>query len=70
MNTRRAIGIALMVGGVMLLFWGMNASDSFASDVSETFTGSPTDRSMWMLVLGAVAAIAGGLMAITPGRSR
>jgi len=54
----------------MLLFWGMNASDSFASDVSETFTGSPTDRSMWMLVLGAVAAIAGGLMAITPGRSR
>jgi hypothetical protein len=70
MNARRAVGIALLVGGVMLLFWGMNASDSFASDVSETFTGSPTDRSMWMLVLGAVAAIAGGLMAIAPGRSR
>lgn len=68
MDTRRAVGIALLVGGVVLLYFGMNASDSLASEVSETFTGSPTDRSVWMLVLGAVAAVAGGFMALMPGR--
>lgn len=69
MNARRVIGIALLVGGVLLLFFGMNASESFASDVSETFTGSPTDRSIWMLVLGAIATVTGGIMAIAPPRS-
>jgi hypothetical protein len=67
MNARRAIGIALLVGGVLLLFFGMNAADSFASDMSEMMTGSPTDRSVWMLVLGAIAAVAGGILAVVPG---
>ncbi len=70
MNTRRAIGIALLVGGAVLLVFGLNASQSFASDVSEAFTGSPTDRSMWLLVSGAVAVVAGGLMTLVPGSSR
>lgn len=69
MNAQRAIGIALLVGGLILLYFGINASDSFASEVSEVFTDSPTDRSIWMMVLGGVAAVAGGLMAIVPGRS-
>ncbi len=70
MNARRAIGSALLVGGVILVFFGMNAADSFASDVSEMVTGSPTDRSMWMLVTGAVAAVVGGIMAVAPGDGR
>jgi uncharacterized BrkB/YihY/UPF0761 family membrane protein len=68
MNTRRALGLALLVGGIILLVLGVNASESFASEVSEVFTGSPTDRSVWMMVLGSVAAVAGGLMAFVPGR--
>jgi hypothetical protein len=67
---RRAIGIALLAGGVILLFFGFNESQSFASEVSEVFTGSPTDRSMWMIVLGSVAAVAGLVMAVVPGSSR
>lgn len=70
MSTRRAIGSALVVGGVLLLFFGMNAADSFASDMSEMMTGSPTDRSVWMLVLGAIAVVGGGIMAVMPGGSR
>jgi hypothetical protein len=67
---RRAIGIALLVGGVILLVFGLNASDSFASEVSEVFTGSPTDRSMWMIVLGAATAVGGLVMTVVPGSSR
>lgn len=70
MNTRRVIGIALLVGGAVLLVFGLNASQSLASDVSEAVTGSPTDRSIWLLVSGSVAVIAGGLMTFVPGSSR
>ncbi len=70
MNTRRGIGVALLAGGVILLLFGLDASNSFASEVSEAFTGSPTDRSVWMIVLGSVAAVAGMLMAMGPGSSR
>jgi len=55
----RGIGLALLVGGVVLLIFGIQASNSFSSDVSRTFTGSPTDKSVWMIVTGAVLAVAG-----------
>ena len=60
----KAVSIALLVGGVLLIAFGFNASQSFTSEVSEAFTGQPTDKSMWMLIGGAVAAVLGivGLM--------
>ena len=57
MNT--AIGIAMMAAGLLLVIFGFNESQSLSSDVSRVFTGSPTDRSMWMLIGGAVAAVLG-----------
>ncbi len=67
MNT--AIGLALLIGGIILLVFGFNASHSFTSDVSRTFTGSPTDRSIWMLVVGAVLAVV-GLFSLLRGMTR
>ena len=67
MNT--AIGIALRAAGLLLVIFGFNESQSLTSDVSRAFTGSPTDRSMWMLIGGAVAAILGIAM-IFVGRKR
>jgi hypothetical protein len=55
----KPIAIALLVGGIILLAFGISASDSFSSDVSKFFTGSPTDKAMWMVVDGAVATVAG-----------
>ena len=56
----KALSLALLVGGVVLLIIGINATNSFGSDVSRFFTGSPTDKSIW-LVIGGVAATAIGL---------
>ena len=70
MNAQRSIGIALLVGGVILLAFGLDASNSFASDVTEAFTGSPSDRTMWMIVLGSATAVAGLFMAMVSGRSK
>ena len=48
--------LALLVGGVVLMIIGINATNSFSSDVSRFFTGSPTDKAVWMLIGGVVAA--------------
>lgn len=55
----RNLSIALLVVGLLLVFWGMSASGSFSSGVSKVFTGSPTNKAMWLLIVGAVAAVAG-----------
>ena len=55
----RIISLALLIGGVVLIVIGISATNSFSSDVSRFFTGSPTDKAVWMLIGGAVAAFIG-----------
>jgi len=55
----KAVSIALIVGGVVLMIFGISAMNSFSSDVSRFFTGSPTDKAVWMLIGGLVAAFVG-----------
>lgn len=55
----KLVSLALLVGGVVLIVLGINATNSFSSDVSRFFTGSPTDKSIWMLIGGIIAAVIG-----------
>jgi len=55
----KIISLALLVGGVALIIFGIQATDSFSSDVSRIVTGSPTNKAVWMLIGGIVAAIIG-----------
>lgn len=55
----KPISIALLVGGIVLLVYGISASDSIGSSFSRFFTGSPTDKTMWLLIGGAVCAAVG-----------
>ena len=55
----KIVSIALLAGGIVLIVIGVNAMNSFSSDVSRFFTGSPTDKAVWMLLGGVVAAGAG-----------
>ena len=64
----RAIGLALLVAGVVLMVYGINASDSVSSHLSQTFTGTPTNKTVWMLVGGVVAAIVGAALVFTRSR--
>ena len=60
----KILALALLAGGVVLIIYGVNASNSIGSDFSRLFTGSPTDKSIWLLIGGIVAAAigVGGLM--------
>ena len=55
----KPIGIALLVAGVVLLVLGVSSVNSFTSGVSRFFTGAPTDKTIWLLVGGGVAALVG-----------
>jgi hypothetical protein len=55
----KLIPIALLIGGIVLMVIGVNATNSFSSDVSRFFTGSPTDKAVWMLIGGSIAAVIG-----------
>ncbi len=65
----KAISIALLAGGIVLIVLGVNATESFSSDVSRFFTGSPTDKAVWMLI-GGITAAAVGLFGTMRGSSK
>jgi Co/Zn/Cd efflux system component len=55
----KAISLALLVGGIVLIVYGISASDSISSSFTRFFTGSPTDKTMWLLIGGIVAVVVG-----------
>ncbi|MDR4505089.1 MAG: DUF3185 family protein [Candidatus Scalindua sp.] len=65
----KVVSLAILGGGILLIILGVSASKSFSSDISRFFTGSPTDKAIWMLIGGAVAAGIGlaGLLRWTKG---
>ena len=53
----KLISLAILVVGIVLVIYGISASESLSSDISRFFTGSPTDKTIWLLI--------GGIMAIS-----
>ncbi|MDP3940964.1 MAG: DUF3185 family protein [bacterium] len=66
----KVVSLAILAGGILLIIFGVSATKSFSSDISRFFTGSPTDKAIWMLIGGAVAAVIGliGLLRWSKGR--
>jgi hypothetical protein len=60
----RFLGLALFVAGIVMLAYGISASDSIGSEFSRFFTGKPTDKSIWLLLGGIVSLLlgVGGMM--------
>ena len=53
------LSLALLIGGGVLIVCGLQAAESISSAFSRFFTGSPSDKSVWLLLGGIVAACAG-----------
>ena len=58
----RFVGGGLIVVGIILLIAGLNAQDSLSDRLSRAFTGSSTDKTIWMFIGGALAVIVGASM--------
>ena len=66
MRMQRVIGLVLLVGGIILLVYGIRASDSFGSQLSKFFTDSPSDKAIWLTLGGVAAIIIGATGAMVP----
>lgn len=57
----KSMSVALLVAGVIMVIFGLNAYHSAGSDVSRFFTGAPTDKALWLLIGGVAMGIVGFL---------
>lgn len=57
--TMKLIGIALIVIGLGLAFWGYQLSGSLGSQLTEAVTGSHTDQVMTRYIGGAASFVVG-----------
>lgn len=58
---RKIISVALLVAGLLLLYFRYQKYQSFQSEVDQLIGGSGSDKAIWMLVGGGAPTI-GGLM--------
>ena len=69
MQPQRIVGMVVLAVGIVLLVMGIRAFDSFRSQMSEFFTGSPTDRAVWLTIGGIAAILLGSTAAMLPARA-
>jgi len=55
-------GIALLVIGLGLGYWGYEISGSLGSQLNETLSGSPSDKVMMLYIGGAASFVVGLLL--------
>ena len=55
----KTIGIILLVVGVVLLGWGYSVSQSVSSQFSSAFSGSPSDKAMYLFIAGGICSALG-----------
>ena len=65
----RVVSLVILAAGIVLVVFGVAATKSFSSDISRFFTGSPTDKAIWML-LGGIVAIIVGLAGLSLGKPK
>ncbi|AEA62386.1 MULTISPECIES: DUF3185 family protein [Burkholderia] len=66
----RAISVALIVGGIVLLYFGGQSFHSFNDSLSRLFTGSPATKTILLIAGGTVAMLAGLIGLAMPGGRR
>ncbi len=56
---QKITGLALLLVGLILLYYGFQEGESLASSLKESITGSPTDRSIALMIGGVLTACIG-----------
>jgi uncharacterized membrane protein YidH (DUF202 family) len=69
MSGNRIIGLVLVVVGIVLLVFGMNASQAPVDQVTQTFTGRFTQTTMTYLIIRIIAVVGGALLALRGRRA-
>ena len=62
---KKIIGLVLLVVGLGVAYWGYQMSGSIGSQLSQAFTGSPTDKVMACSIGGAASFVVGLFLLLT-----
>jgi hypothetical protein len=68
MGPARIIGIALLALGIVLLVFGLTATNSVMERVLKNVTGEYTNQTMWYIIGGVVCAVVGVALTFAGGR--
>lgn len=59
MPSKQLLGIILLVVGAIMLYFGWQSTQSIGDQLTEAMTGRFTDETMFFLIGGAIALVAG-----------
>lgn len=59
MSRNNLFSVVILIVGVALLIWGIQASDSLSSEVSEAIEGAPSNKALLLMISGGLLALAG-----------
>jgi choline-glycine betaine transporter len=62
MKPSQILGAVILVVGIVLLVFAMQASDAPMEKLTEAVTGRYTERTMWYWILGVAGIVGGGLL--------
>ncbi|MCZ6843452.1 MAG: DUF3185 family protein [SAR324 cluster bacterium] len=66
----RIIGLVLIAAGAIVGWLGWEEKQSLGSKLTETFSGSPSDKAVWMLIIAGVLIVVGVVALIRSPRRR
>jgi hypothetical protein len=66
---QRTLGVLIIFAAFVMLGLGFSASESFTSEVSEFFTGEPSNTALYWGAASLVSFMVGGSLLATSNRS-
>ena len=70
MSLWRLLGIALLIVGCGLVYFGWQATDGLGEQAQELVTGQYSDETLCQLIGGAAAAVVGLMLTLFGGKTR
>ena len=65
MHANQVIGLALLVAGLIVLFFGYQSAQALDDQIFEAITGRFTESTMWLFIIGGVLSVVGiGLLVL------
>ncbi len=61
---RLALGLGLLVAGMMLVWWGYDEGQSLGNQLNRALTGAHSDRVMWKYIGGGVCGVVGLVLVV------
>ncbi len=55
----KSLSLALLVIGIIMIVYGFSASHSMSSGVARAITGSPSNKTFWLLAVGVLISVVG-----------